>query len=162
MVLYTHEFLSEGKARLRPGGVFLLWMPYALPMEDLKAHVRTFHNVFPHVSLLLSPGGHGMFMLGSDASLQFSDQAIMQVLGNPTALRDLADSPDWRRRSDGPGWVRAIHRAEWLADDQVSAFTGPGPEITDDRPRSEYFFWRRAFMHDKTYVTEKMLRDATP
>jgi spermidine synthase len=162
VVLYTHEFLSEGRARLRPGGVFLLWMPYALPMEDLKAHVRTFNNVFPHVSLLLSPGGHGMFMLGSDASLQFSDQAIMQILGNPTALRDLADSPDWRRRSDGPGWVRAIHRAEWLADGQVGAFTGPGPEITDDRPRSEYFFWRRAFMHDKAYVTEKMLRDAMP
>jgi spermidine synthase len=161
VVLYTHEFLSEGRARLRPGGIFLLWMPYALPMEDLKAHVRTFHNVFPHVSLLLSPGGHGMLMFGSDAPLQFSDQAILRALGNPQALRDLADSPDFRP-TDGPGWVRAIHHAEWLADDQVSAFTGPGPEITDDRPRSEYFLWRRAFMSDRTYVSEGMLRAATP
>jgi spermidine synthase len=161
VVLYTHEFLSEGRARLRPGGVFLLWMPYALPMEDLKAHVRTFHSVFPHVSLLLSPGGHGMFMFGSDAPLRFEDQTILQVLGNPQALRDLADSPDYKR-TNGPGWVRAIHRAEWLADDQVSAFTGPGPEITDDRPRSEYFLWRRAFMADKAYVNEKILRNAAP
>ncbi len=161
VVLYTHEFLSEGRARLRPGGVFLLWMPYALPMEDLKAHVRTFHNVFPHVSLLLSPGRHGMFMFGSDAPLRFEDQTILQVLGNPQALRDLADSPDYKR-TNGPGWVRAIHRAEWLADDQVSAFTGPGPEITDDRPRSEYFLWRRAFMADKAYVNEKILRNAVP
>jgi spermidine synthase len=161
VVLYTHEFLSEGRARLRPGGVFLLWMPYALPMEDLKAHVRTFHNVFPHVSLLLSPGRHGMFMFGSDAPLRFEDQTILQVLGNPQALRDLADSPDYKR-TNGPGWVRAIHRAEWLADDQVSAFTGPGPEITDDRPRSEYFLWRRAFMADKAYVNEKILRNAAP
>jgi predicted membrane-bound spermidine synthase len=161
VVLYTHEFLTEGKARLRPGGVFLLWMPYALPMDDLKAHVRTFHNVFPHVSLMLSPGGHGMFMLGSDAPLQFSDQSILQVLGSPSAVRDLADSPDYPP-TDGPGWVRAVRRAEWLADDRVTAFTGPGPEITDDRPRSEYFLWRRAFMHDKAYVDEAMLRAATP
>jgi predicted membrane-bound spermidine synthase len=161
VVLYTREFLTEGKARLRPGGVFLLWMPYALPMDDLKAHVRTFHNVFPHVSLLLSPGGHGMFMLGSDAPMRFDDQSILQVLGSPRAIDDLADSPDYPR-TDGPGWVRAVHRAEWLADDRVAAFTGPGPEITDDRPRSEYFLWRRAFMSDKAYVNEGMLRAATP
>lgn len=161
VVLYTREFLTEGKARLRPGGVFLLWMPYALPMDDLKAHVRTFHNVFSHVSLLLSPGGHGMFMLGSDAPLQFSDQSILQVLGNPAAIRDLADSPDYPP-TDGPGWVRAVRRAEWLSDDRVAAFTGPGAEITDDRPRSEYFLWRRAFMEDKSYVNEAMLRAATP
>ena len=161
VVLYTHEFLTEGKARLRPGGVFLLWMPYALPMDDLKAHVRTFHNVFPHVSLLLSPGGHGMFMLGSDAPLRFDDRSILQVLGSQQAINDLADSPDYPR-TDGPGWVQAVHRAEWLADDQVTAFTGPGPEITDDRPRSEYFLWRRALMSDKAYVNEQMLRAATP
>jgi spermidine synthase len=161
VVLYTREFLTEGKARLRPGGVFLLWMPYALPMDDLKAHVRTFHNVFPHVSLMLSPGGHGMFMLGSDAPLQFTDQAILQALGSPEALRDLADSPDYPP-ADGPRWVQAVRRAEWLSDDRVTAFTGPGPEITDDRPRSEYFLWRRAFMRDKSYVNEAMLRAATP
>jgi predicted membrane-bound spermidine synthase len=161
VVLYTREFLTEGKARLRPGGVFLLWMPYALPMDDLKAHVRTFHNVFPHVSLMLSPGGHGMFMLGSDAPLQFDDRDVLQVLGNPDAVRDLADSPDYPP-TDGPGWVRAVHKSEWLSDDRVTAFTGPGPQITDDRPRSEYFLWRRAFMRDKAYVNEAMLRAATP
>jgi predicted membrane-bound spermidine synthase len=161
VVLYTREFLTEGKARLRPGGVFLLWMPYALPMDDLKAHVRTFHKVFPHVSLMLSPGGHGMFMLGSDAPLQFDDQDVLRVLGNPDAVRDLADSPDYPP-TDGPGWVRAVHKAEWLSDDRVTAFTGPGPQITDDRPRSEYFLWRRAFMRDKAYVNEAMLRAATP
>jgi hypothetical protein len=58
--------------------------------------------------------------------------------------------------------VRVLRRAEWLADDQVPAFTGPGPEITDDRPRSEYFLWRRAFLDDRSYITERMLRAATP
>ena len=38
---------------------------------------------------------------------------------------------------------------------------GDGPIITDDRPRSEYFLWRRAFLADKAYISEPMLRAAT-
>jgi spermidine synthase len=159
VVLYTREFLAEGRARLRPGGVFMLWMPYALPLDDFKEHARTFAAVFPHVRLLLSPGRHGAFMFGSDAPLAFGDAAIRQVLGSPAALRDLNDVPD-HPPTDAAGWVAAVHRADWLADDQLREFTGPGPLITDDRPRSEYFLWRRVFMPRKAYVNEPMLRAA--
>jgi spermidine synthase len=159
VVLYTREFLTEGKARLRDGGVFMLWMPYALPLDDFKEHVRTFAGVFGHVRLLLSPGRHGIFMFGSDAPLQFGEGAIRQVLGSEAAVRDLDDVPD-HPPTDADGWVRAVRRAEWLADEQVRAFAGPGPQITDDRPRSEYFLWRRAFMDEQSYVDEPALRAA--
>jgi spermidine synthase len=159
VVLYTREFLTEGKARLRDGGVFMLWMPYALPLDDFKEHVRTFAGVFGHVRLLLSPGRHGIFMFGSDAPLQFGEGAIRQVLGSEAAVRDLDDVPD-HPPTDADGWVRAVRRAEWLADEQVGAFAGPGPQITDDRPRSEYFLWRRAFMDEQSYVDEPALRAA--
>jgi spermidine synthase len=161
VVLYTREFLTEGKARLRPGGVFMLWIPYALPLDDFKEHVRTFAGVFGHVRLVLSPGRHGVFMFGSDAPLEFGEPAIRQVLGSPAALRDLNDVPD-HPPTDADGWVEVIRRREWLADDQLRAFVGPGPEITDDRPRSEYFLWRRAFMNDGRYIGEAMLRQAAP
>jgi hypothetical protein len=161
VVLYTREFLTEGKARLRPGGVFMLWIPYALPMEDFKEHVRTFAGVFGHVRLVLSPGRHGVFMFGSDAPLEFTEANIRQVLGNPTALRDLNDVPD-HPPTDAGGWVEVIRRSQWLADDDLRAFIGPGPEITDDRPRSEYFLWRRAFMDDQAYIGESMLLRAAP
>jgi len=159
VVLYTREFLTEGKARLRDGGVFMLWMPYALPLDDFKEHVRTFAGVFGHVRLLLSPGRHGVFMFGSDAPLQFGEGAIRQALGSEAAVRDLDDVPD-HPPTDADGWVRAVRRAEWLADEQVGAFAGPGPQITDDRPRSEYFLWRRAFMDEQSYVDEPALRAA--
>jgi spermidine synthase len=159
VVLYTREFLTEGKARLRDGGVFMLWMPYALPLDDFKEHVRTFAGVFGHVRLLLSPGRHGVFMFGSDAPLQFGEGAIRQVLGSEAAVRDLDDVPD-HPPTNADGWVRAVRRAEWLADEQVRAFAGPGPQITDDRPRSEYFLWRRAFMDEQSYVDEPALRAA--
>ena len=106
VVLYTREFLTEGKARLRPGGVFMLWIPYALPLDDFKEHVRTFAGVFGHVRLVLSPGRHGVFMFGSDAPLEFTEDNIRQVLGAPAALRDLNDVPDHprhRRRRLGRG-----------------------------------------------------------
>jgi spermidine synthase len=161
VVLYTREFLTEGKARLRPGGTFMLWMPYALPMDDFKDHVRTFAGVFEHVSLVRSPGRHGVFMFGSDAPLEFTEPNIRQVLGAPAALRDLNDVPD-HRRTDADGWVEIVGSSQWLADDQLRAFVGPGPEITDDRPRSEYFLWRRTFMDDQEYISEASLLEAAP
>ncbi len=161
VVLYTREFLTEGKARLRPGGVFMLWIPYALPMDDFKEHVRTFAGVFGHVRLVLSPGRHGVFMFGSDAPLEFTEPNIRQVLGNPAALRDLNDVPD-HPPTDADGWVEVVRRSQWLADDQLRSFIGSGPEITDDRPRSEYFLWRRAFMDDRAYISESMLLRAAP
>ena len=161
VVLYTREFLTEGKARLRPGGTFMLWIPYALPMDDFKEHVRTFAGVFGHVRLVLSPGRHGVFMFGSDAPLDFNEASIRQVLGNPAALRDLNDVPD-HPPTDADGWVEVVRRSQWLADDRLRSFIGSGPEITDDRPRSEYFLWRRAFMDDRAYISESSLLRAAP
>jgi len=161
VVLYTREFLTEGKARLRPGGVFMLWIPYALPMDDFKEHVRTFAGVFGHVRLVLSPGRHGVFMFGSDAPLEFTEPAVRQVLGSPAAIRDLNDVPD-HPPTDADGWVNVVRRSQWLADEQVRAFVGSGPEITDDRPRSEYFLWRRALMDDQEYISEATLLRAAP
>jgi spermidine synthase len=161
VVLYTREFLTEGKARLRPGGVFMLWIPYALPLDDFKEHVRTFAGVFGHVRLVLSPGRHGVFMFGSDAPLEFTESNIRQVLGAPTALRDLNDVPD-HPPTDADGWVTVVRRSQWLADDQLRSFIGSGPQITDDRPRSEYFLWRRALMDDQQYISESSLLRAAP
>jgi spermidine synthase len=161
VVLYTREFLTEGKARLRPGGVFMLWIPYALPLDDFKEHVRTFAGVFGHVRLVLSPGRHGVFMFGSDAPLEFTGPNIRRVLGAPAALRDLNDVPD-HPPTDADGWVEVVRGSQWLGDDQLRSFIGPGPQITDDRPRSEYFLWRRAFMDDPRYIGEATLRRAAP
>ena len=161
VVLYTREFLTEGKARLRPGGVFMLWIPYALPLDDFKEHVRTFAGVFGHVRLVLSPGRHGVFMFGSDAPLEFAEANVRKVLGTPAAISDLNDVPD-HPPTDADGWVEEVRRSQWLADDQLRAFLGPGPQITDDRPRSEYFLWRRAFMDDQAYISDSTLLRAVP
>jgi hypothetical protein len=136
-------------------------MPYALPMEDFKTHVRTFRSVFPHTSLVFAPGRHGLYMMGSDAPITFDSASIRQYVGNQQTMADLAKMPDMPtgvRSADD--WVKVITAGEWLVDGQIDAFVGKGPLITDDRPRSEYFLWRRAGLTDRRYITQQLLLDA--
>jgi hypothetical protein len=111
---------------------------------------------------VLAPGKHGLYMMGSDAPITFNDDAIRKYVGNDQTMADLRAMPDQPAKvHDADGWVQAIKASEWLVDDQVDAFVGKGPLITDDRPRSEYFLWRRAALDDKTYINEPMLKAAT-
>src|SRR4030095_11847205 len=111
----------------------MLWIPYALPMDDFKEHVRTFAGVFGHVRLVLSPGRHGVFMFGSDAPLEFTEQKIRRVLAPSDAIRDLNDVPD-PPPTDADGWVDVVRRSQWLADRRPPALIRPRPEISRQRP----------------------------
>jgi spermidine synthase len=161
VVLYTREFFEQAKQRLNPGGVFMLWVPYTEPVSDFKDHLRTFRSAFDHVRVLFGPVGYGLYMLGSSGDLNFDDATVQQVFGSPQAQADLAGAPDFQRL-DGQGWAAKVKQLEWLQDAQVDAFVGPGPLITDDRPRTEYFLLRTAMMTDKADMSEGMLRALAP
>ncbi len=100
--------------------------------------------MFPHVLIALGPGGYGFFMFGSDDPMAFTDAAIADVLGRPGVLEEVSTAYD-SRESTIEGWTARIHSLVWIADEEVSAFTGDGPLITDDRPLPEYFLLRRLF-----------------
>jgi hypothetical protein len=94
--------------------------------------------------MAFGPGGYGFYMFGSDEPMAFTDDAIAEVLGRPGVLEEASsayDSPEHTVQ----GWTSRIHSLVWIADDQVSRFTGDGPLITDDRPLPEYFLLRRLF-----------------
>ncbi len=161
VVLYTSEFFAEAQQRLNPGGIFLLWFPYAATVDDFKTHLRTFRAAFPHVEVVLSPGNNGAYLMGSDAPLTFDRANLEALLGSPTAAADFASAPDdpgW----DGARWAQTIMSEDWLKDAQVNAFVGPGPLITDDRPLSEYYLLRYLAASDHTWMNEQQLRALTP
>jgi hypothetical protein len=160
VLLYSREFLREGRALLRPGGVFMLFMPFGGSIEDFRDHVRTFRDSFPHVQLVISPGGYGAYMLGSNRPIAFEAAALERLLGSDSARVDLADAPD-DPGLDGPGWRRLIEGASWLRDGQLDAFAGRGGLITDDRPLSEYYLLRWVAMKDKRTTNESVLRELT-
>ena len=64
-VISSLEFYQAAHARLNPGGVMMQWVPYGQTLDEFKAHVRTYNDVFPHVIIAFGPGGYGFFMLGS-------------------------------------------------------------------------------------------------
>ena len=106
------------------------------------AHARTFADVFPNVTLAFGPGGFGVFMLGSDRPITLQPEAIRSVLDRPGVTDDLStalDSP----AHDAAAWSQLIPTLVFATGGAVRSTVGPGPIITDDHPRTEYFLLRR-------------------
>ena len=160
VVLYTSEFYSEARQRLNPGGIFLMWIPYYTTVDQFKIHLRTFRSAFRHADVVLSPARTGAYMLGSDAPLALDQSFLETLLGTPAARADFATAPD-DPRFDGAAWAKEILDDEWLKDAQIDAFTGPGPVITDDRPRSEYDLLEVIAARDHSVVSDAKLRALT-
>lgn len=143
-VISSLEYYRAGHARLKPGGVMMQWTPFGATVDELRAHLRTFHAVFPHVTIVFGPGRNGIYMLGSDAPMVFSGEAIRTVLAHPGVLKEISSAYDSSQRTVD-GWATLILSLIWIADDQVDRFTGDGPMITDDHPLPEYFILRQFF-----------------
>jgi hypothetical protein len=120
------------------------WVPYSGQASDLLDSIRTFANVFPQVTLVKAPANSGIYMLGSSKPVTFDESNIRAVLARPGILADLSSAFDSPTKTVD-GWVGVIARQTWLTGAAVTAHAGPGPVVTDDRPRAEYFLLRRLF-----------------
>ena len=160
VVLYTNEFFTEARARLKPGGVFLIWIPYVITLDEFKTHLRTFRSAFPHVKVVLSPLGYGAYFLGSNEPMDFDGATLNNLFGSSQAQADFATAPD-DPGLDGAGWANRISAGDWMNDGAVDAFVGSGPMITDDHPISEYFLIRALTAKDHERIYEERLRALT-
>jgi spermidine synthase len=160
-VISSLEYYEAGHRHLNPGGVMMQWTPYGGSVDEFRAHLRTFHSVFPHMVVAFGPGGYGFFLMGSDEPMTFDEATIREVLSRPGILDDISsayDSPE----TTLDGWAARIPRQVWIEDDQVSQFTGDGPLITDDRPLPEYFLLRRLFGDTSPRLTPSELLRIIP
>jgi hypothetical protein len=74
--------------------------------------------------------------------MSFEPDAIREVLSRPGILEDISSAYDSPAHSVD-AWIAEIAQQRWLDDDDVAAYVGDGPLITDDHPRPEYFLLRR-------------------
>ena len=158
-VISSREYYEAGKAHLNPGGVMMQWIPYGQTINEYKAHIRAFHAVYPQVTIVFGAGGYGNYLLGSDEPVTFEPDAIRAVLARPGVLEDISsqfDSPT----GTVEGWVAKIAELTWISGDEVTAFAGDGPQVTDDRPLSEYFLIRRIMGDGSGPATPSALRAA--
>ena len=141
-VISSKEYFEAGRDHLTPNGVMMQWTPFGAPEEDFKDHVRTFAAVFPFVSVFRGPGGYGAYLLGSQEPMSFDEEAVRTILARPGVLADISSAYD-SPATTADDWVDVIARQHWLDGEAVTAYAGPGPLITDDEPRPEYFLIRR-------------------
>jgi spermidine synthase len=158
-VISSLEYYRAGHDRLTPGGIMMQWVPYGQTIDEFRAHVRTFADVFPNVLVLRGPGGWGFFMMGSDQRMAFSDATVREVLARPGILEDISGAYDSPQRTVG-GWAGLIPSLIWIRGGQVTSFAGPGPLVTDDRPLPEYFLLRRTFGEKSPLVSPQSLAEA--
>ena len=140
-VISSLEYYQQGRAHLNPGGVMMQWTPFGTTEPELKDHIRTFTSVFPHVTAIRGPGGFGFYMLGSDQPVDIDPTIARQVLERPGILEDISSAYDSPAKTIDD-WLAIFDRQAWFKDDALRAYAGPGPLITDDEPRPEYFLLR--------------------
>jgi spermidine synthase len=90
--LFTREFFSLGRERLKDDGVFVQWLQiYQLSTESLRSVLATFHETFPYVAVFRVQGaakGKDLILVGSRAPIRL-DQ-INERMKDPRAAADLA------------------------------------------------------------------------
>ena len=89
--LYTQQFFSLMKARLKEGGIVSFWLPiYQVTVDETKAILRAFHNVFPNASLWATSDLEWV-MIGMKPPIGKPDEALARKLfTDPAVGPDLA------------------------------------------------------------------------
>jgi spermidine synthase len=123
--IYSADYFRLVRRALRPGGIALQWVDGT--DAEYKTIMRSFLSVFPHATLWADRS----LMIGSLEPLKLSRAAFeakLQLPGQLDALKEL-----------GITTFDELKKAYIAGPDEMRAFVGDGPILTDDRPLVEYF-----------------------
>ena len=124
--LYSQQYYRLMRRVLQNRGIALQWIGSGSETE-YKLIMRTFISVFPHTTLWEG----GSLMLGSSRPLVLERDAFDRKLERPGSRAALERM--------GIGTFKALIGRYVAGPDELRAFVGPGPVLTDDRPLTEYF-----------------------
>jgi spermidine synthase len=137
--LFTREFFTLGRRRLKDDGVFVQWLQiYQLSTESLRSVLATFHETFPCVAVLRVAGaakGKDLILIGSESRIRLD--RLAERLNDPRTKADL----------DRVGIKSAAEVQAWFVCDETQL----GPAVagsvinTDDNMHVETVAPREAF-----------------
>jgi spermidine synthase len=88
--LYTEEFFSLMKSRLKEGGIATFWLPInQLKVDEAKAILRAFHNAFPNASVWASADQDWIMMGINGPGRKMKEEEIRQLWSNAKSGADL-------------------------------------------------------------------------
>ena len=123
--LYSAEYFQLVRRVLKPGGIVVQWV--AGTDAEYKTIARTFLSVFPDVTVWRD----GTLLVGSVAPLRLRRSDFQRKLQTPGRAQGAADL--------GLPTFDELLTAYRAGSDDLRAFVGEGPILTDDRPLVEYF-----------------------
>ena len=128
--LYTVEHFKACRAKLKPGGLMVQWLPlYGLSQQDIQIVTASFLEVFPEASLWCwypSRGREDTILLGVNGTLELDLPEIQCRLDE---LKD-SDTP-WERAEE-------VVAGFLMEGPRLAEFAGDAPLNTDDRPVLEF------------------------
>ena len=138
MVLLTQEFYQEASQRLTPGGVLASFIPCSGSRRWRSWSSGPSGRCSATCRSSTGPGTVGTYVLGSQAPISSQSGRDPGGLRQPGGAGRPAGRARLPARSTAP-WVSIIRGDVWLTNNQVNAYTGAGPLLTDDHPLTEYF-----------------------
>ncbi|HSN92351.1 MAG TPA: fused MFS/spermidine synthase [Anaeromyxobacteraceae bacterium] len=128
--LFTREFYQTARDRLAPGGIMVQWLQtYSIFGRDMQMVVRTFSEVFPHVSVWAGARGD-VLLLATPATACLDLDLVERRLAASPGLRE-----DFERLGLGGG--RLAFRLV-LDEEDTRRYAAGAPLNTDDLPLLEF------------------------
>jgi spermidine synthase len=137
--LYTTQFFETVRSRLRPRGIFLLWIQvHHVLAREVRSVLYTLRRVFPHVHFYATQGGDQGFLVASPGPLEIDGESIDRLSRAP-AIRRTLDRSGLRSLAD-----LAVLNV-FNTDEELGAYLAGGMRpregavlLTDANPAFEY------------------------
>ena len=137
--LFTQEFYSLARKRLKPGGVMVQWFHmHSLPPEQMKLIVATFRSVFPYASLW-RPNHGDVILIGSFDPVPWDLARIRRRIESvPGVAEDLRGIGFWHPLSIFAAFVLDGEDLGRMLADVSGLHTDDHPVIEYLSPRAGY------------------------
>ena len=136
-LLYSKEFYSAAKKRLRPDGILLQWYPGGDRMTT-AATARSLKESFPYIRVFGSLNGWGAHFLASRQPIPIRSASELASRVPPRAAADFVEwGPFPTAEQQFAALLKREVSVDWLISMDKSA-----PALTDDRPVNEYALLR--------------------
>ncbi|MBV8051859.1 MAG: fused MFS/spermidine synthase [Acidobacteriaceae bacterium] len=142
-LLYSKEFYSVAKRRLRSDGILQQWIPDGDPVE-LSAVARALAESFKTVLVFHSVAGWGFHFLASEVPIQGLNSSNVVRHMPRQAVADLIE---WGPETSAEAEFESVLGAA-IPIQKLIALDPTAPALSDDRPVNEYYVLRRGLVPD--------------
>ena len=136
-LLYSEDFYSVVRQRLRQGGILQQWLPGG-DREDLAAVALALHKSFRYVRVFGYVRGWGYHFIASDRPLP---DVTAKQLADRLPAAAVEDLVEWDAERSPEGRFEYVLQRE-IPVNELIALSPSTPALSDDRPINEYYLLR--------------------